>query len=627
VKRLRASGGGLLFGAACGCVAAAMDMGLRNLSGLAMGASALLGASVLYAVPLALCGAVWALWRGSAARSPAILMPLTLLIVAGGLINILWLPAQLSLRSLGFDLLMLCLAILLMWLAHRLPAAGRRAQLAATLVLVAGLANASYWARAAAASPPRLEAAAAAGAPDLIVVLLDALRADHTSVYGYARETTPNLETLAAESVVFERAYSASSWTKPAVATLFTGVLPASHGNHRISSRLPTQLPTLPELLAQAGYRSGIFAENSFVSPLFGFGRGADRIVANEADVAAQTTLGHVLLQLATRHRGAARVYDWALLCNRFDPRQRFKSSGGLDVVAASLDWVSDQPAERPLFLYVHLMKPHAPYSCPPPYDGRFGAPDDGEHALRPPRVAGLGVYAQATAPDAASVERLIANYDERILYGDALLGTLLSGLRARGRYDGSLVIVLADHGEEFGEHGLWDHGHSLQEGVLRIPLLLRLPGAANAGTRVASVARLLDVPVTLAAAAQIAPPAHFGGIDLRSRLASAASALDLDVVAQLRHGPGYEMHALVRGQEKLVQTRDSGRETWQLFDLAEDPGESADRLAIAPQLADSLRRDLELALTAAAVHGHADADVELDPHTLERLRALGYVE
>ena len=626
MKRLRAASWGFLFGATIGFVATGLDLALRKLSGLAMGSSALLGASVLYAVPLALCGTAWALWRGRAARVPALLIPLALLIVVGGLANILWLPNQLSLRSLGFDLLFAGVAALLALLAHRLPAAGRRARAVAAVVLVAAIGHATFWAYADAQPAERREVSAPADAPDLIVVLLDALRADHTSVYGYARETTPHLRALAGESIVFERAYAPSSWTKPVVATLFTGVLPASHGNHRIASKLPAQLPTLPELLAQNGYRSGIFAENSFVSPLFGFGRGADRIVANEADVAAQTTLGHVLLQLATRNGFAAALYELALHTNRLDPRQRFKSAGGLDVIAASLDWVREQAAERPLFLYVHLMKPHAPYSCPAPFDGAFAAPDAGDGALRPPRVTGLGAYAQATAPDASTAAQLVVNYDERILYGDSLLQNLLQGLRELGRFEDALVVVLADHGEEFGEHGLWDHGHSLQEGVLHIPLVLRLPQGQQGGQRVTTVVRFADVPATLAAAAGIMPPPHFVGVDLREVVSTSARP-DLDVVAQLRHGPGYEMHALLRGWDKLVQTRDGGHELWQLFELRGDPAEAADRSSVAGALADSLRRDLELALTAAAVHGHPDADVELDPHTLERLRALGYVE
>jgi len=346
-------------------------------------------------------------------------------------------------------------------------------------------------------------------------------------------------------------------------------------------------------------------------------------MVANEPDVVAQSTLGHLLQQIAVRVPAAGPLLDAAGAANRLDPRQRFKREGGLDLPASFDAWLRE--GEGPFFGYVHLMKPHAPYICPEPFDGTFGAPASGPRGriVDPPHVEGIAPFAAADPMSDADVAALVDNYDERILYGDHLVSRLLDSVRAHGAWDDTAILVVSDHGEEFGEHGLFDHGHSLQEGVTRVPFLLRYPTRVGPGP-VDRPVRLLDVAPTLLDLAGLPPHPQFDG-------ASVLAVPDEDrprpVLAQVRHGNDYGSNALWRDGLKLVRSRLGERSAEQVFDLRTDPAEDHDLARPGlPPLSD-LAAELDLALRAAGRLRRDAGDVVLDAETKERLRALGYIQ
>jgi len=291
--------------------------------------------------------------------------------------------------------------------------------------------------------------------PNVIVYLIDTLRADHVSAYGYERDTTPTIDALAAESIVFENAYAPSSWTHPSVGTLFTGVLPSRHGAKRPDQRLRPDLVTLAGVLRSHGYATHGFTCNPAIDPVFGYDRDFDSYARyGEMKEGSQISLVH-------------------------------------DPVEAFLRERAERDDDQPLFLFVHVCAPHEPYAPPAPFDTRFAARDE------------------------TPAEHQRALYDGEIAYSDAEFGKLLDNLHALGLFDDSVFVLLSDHGEEFGEHGRWLHGRSLFEEVLRVPLVVRLPGAAHGGRRVEARATLADVLPTVLSVVGIAPPDHLDGLDL----------------------------------------------------------------------------------------------------------------
>jgi arylsulfatase A-like enzyme len=347
--------------------------------------------------------------------------------------------------------------------------------------------------------------------PDIIIYLVDTLRADHLDVYGYPRETAPRLRAWASEAVVFDRAYAPSSWTRPSVATLLTGLLPLRHRTIGRSDVLSDAFPSLAAPLAAEGYETVGIVSNANVLPIWGFGRG----FRTWEDVAA-----------ASAEANAEQVVDRAL------------------------EHLAAIPPEVPALLYVHSIDPHGPYQPPPPYDERF---TDSPHIF-------------------------LDRYDGEIAYADEHYGRFLERLRALGRYENAVIVFVSDHGEEFNDHGGWSHGHTLFEESIRIPLLIKLPGGAHAGLRVAEPVSLADLMPTLLGLAAAPVPPGLDGVDLMAHL-DGSSALDPErpVLFDLSLESSGEridvVRAVRRGHFKLIR-RLRPKHQEDLFDLSLDPSE-----------------------------------------------------
>jgi arylsulfatase A-like enzyme len=613
---------GLLIGATAGSVAALADQLIRAFDpALAASSTAVFAVVVYWAVILAPIGLIVGLGCGAATRwTDATLGALAFCALVGGYVNQRWLPGLLDPVALAFDAALIAavavLAVLAVRAAHRFDLRVR----VAALVLIGiwgGTGLASTRARHAAELPP---SSAIAQGPDVLVVLLDALRADHCSSYGYGRETTPELDRLASEGLRFSRAYSVSSWTKPVVATLFSGLHPVRHQNHPKNALLPDELVTLPELFREAGYRTSVFAENNFVSPLFGYDQGVEHFEGSDPSVFTQSILGHMVDRLAGTRPGLDWVLRASRTLDRLDAGHRRFAPDGIDLPERVAEWTKGLPDDDRFFTYVHLLKPHAPYRVPEEFEGLWSGPGS-EDALMPPTVTGVGPFAKADAPGEEELRHLVDNYDERIRFGDAQLGEILDGMRALGR--DPLVVVLSDHGEEFGENGLFDHGHSLQEAAVRVPLVIRWTGRLPAGVEVGGDVRLLDLPASLLSWADIPVPPAFDGSAFADFDDGPPSPRPL--VLELWHGPGFGARALVRDRLKFVYSEEGGRRIDELFALDEDPAE-ANSVAVSGE--DPLVwMSAELETLVDVLHGRGtySAETTIDPATEERLRALGY--
>ncbi len=318
---------------------------------------------------------------------------------------------------------------------------------------------------------------ATAARNNVVVIMLDTVRADHLSCYGYARPTTPHLDALVRQGVLFEQAIAPTSWTLPALASVLTGLLPHQHGADW-NEAMATQPLTLAEILKAQGYETAAFnANQEFGLAGWGLDQGFDVYVD-----------AHAWL----RHNLAATFIGQSLYQTLFQEFVGFNEFDHLDAEQINrrvLDWYA-QRSRRPYFLFINYMDAHRPYVPPAPYDRRFGR-------IPKPTLwhvsASLhdGHWRRPVTP--AERQDIISGYDNSLNYLDAQIARLLEVLRAPPEGARTFVIVAGDHGEGFGEHGTYDHGWDLYREVLHVPLLVNGPGIP-AGRRIASMAELREI-------------------------------------------------------------------------------------------------------------------------------------
>jgi arylsulfatase A-like enzyme len=421
--------------------------------------------------------------------------------------------------------------------------------------------------------------------PNVVVVLVDTLRADRLGVYSGSRRLSPFLDSFAARATVFTHAYAASSWTNPSVASLFTSRFPSQHGVISFGARLDASELTIAEVLASHGYATGAFVANGLLVADNGFGQGFDTYRSYWVP------------------GGKKRVEDLAP-----------------DVLA----WVDGLPKtpSRPVFLYLHYVEPHSPYSPPVAMLDRVlaGRP-------RPnPGIAGARTLFDRGAPmNATELRDLEDVYDAEVLSFDAALRETFAALEARHVLDDAIVVVTADHGDEFHDHGQVGHGQSLYNELIHVPLIVRYPHQSGS-VRVEDTVSLVDVAPTLLDTAGIELPAAFEGNSLRtSWFGSSRRATALSELISSKTATRLTPHerAIVLGERKLIVGVGEEREE---YDLARDPAETKRLEEPTPKT-----QTLLAALRAFETHLHPDrpaaAATPVSPELRERMRALGYVE
>lgn len=438
----------------------------------------------------------------------------------------------------------------------------------------------------------------AATPPNIFLISFDTLCADHLGYQGYARKTSPHLDAFAADAWNFSDAVTPIPKTGPSFVTILTGLGPSDHGVDHNPLMIPADIPVLTEQLAAAGYQTGAFLANPVLDEQRGYARGFSHYVLDVEPNAA--------------------------------PRQS----------RAFLDWLATLDPKRPVFAWIHYMDPHGPYLPPAPYaqtfddDAIFRAdtrrvPLTGERIPGFPASSVLGAipdYQRLGDEDRAAV--YVAAYDAEILTSDAAFGELVAALRERGFYDTSVMLVLADHGESLGEHDYWfEHGWFAFDDVLRIPLLLKAPGAAPRSRVVAGSVSTLDVAPTLLELARLPSAQPLPGRDLlRAEVGSEGVVVT--------NASGYpERYVGLRTPEwkylrrmRLGGPPVAARGAEELYDLRADPAEAHDLAAAQPERLAAMRDELDrrLARVTARVAPHAPP---MSQEMRDRLRSLGYVE
>lgn len=416
--------------------------------------------------------------------------------------------------------------------------------------------------------------------PNILLIVVDTLRADRLGAYAWVEPTSPNIDRLAATGVLFERMYTQAPQTQPAVSSILTGTYPGTHGvrANGIFALSPSAL-TLAEVLRDRGYRTGAVVGGFPLDARFGTNQGFDTYRDEMKSAAPMEGL----------ERDGAGELRWMGHATR-----NFESSAE-QVTDQALDWLREVEA-GPFLLMVHYFDPHNDYLPPPPFAGRFSHP-----------------YAGEVAKVDHEVGRLLAELDRR---------------RLAGR---TLVVFTADHGECLGEHGRYFHQRHLVEATLHVPFLVRMPGRLPQGLRVPGLCRSVDVMPTILDLVGVAIPAAVEGRSLVPAIEHGRSDQDLvyfeTLWGKLEMGSGVSRRGITDGEWRLIHDVREGApplEHYELYHLPEDPGEAQN---LAPVM---LKRKHELAERLRAFlaeHPERRADVRSpDPEVVERLKALGYL-
>ncbi len=412
-----------------------------------------------------------------------------------------------------------------------------------------------------------------AGRPDVLLVVIDTLRADHLGAYGSVRPTSPRLDALASRGVVFENAWATAPWTLPSLMSIHTGLYPSDHRVENDGLRLADDVPTLAQALRAAGYETAAFVSHVYASAPFGF------------------------------DRGFGTFEDFGI------SRPGYRLEAGMEpnadeVTEAALEWLA-RPRRAPLFLFVHYFDPHWPYAPPAEYRDLFPSAYDGPLDATYDSISRF-LDPAAPLPDGYG-GYLRARYDGEIRFVDDALGRLLDALAARARADRTWVIVTADHGEEFKDHGSMGHGRQLYEESIRVPLVIAppavrgrggdRPAGEGAGRRVAYPVSGVDVmPTILDLAGSPAEGAQPRGLSLLPVVRGDAPTGRRPLVSETIRLNAYRK-ALRLEPLKLIHFM--GEDRSELYDLDADRRETRDLAGSRPEdrraLLSTLFREVDL--------------------------------
>ncbi|MCK4342581.1 MAG: sulfatase [Phycisphaerae bacterium] len=508
-----------------------------------------------------------------------------------------------------------------------------------------------------------------AAKPNIIIILVDALRADRLGVHGHPGELSPTIDAIAAEGVTFEYCVAPAPWTIPSVASLFTAYYPGVHkaSGYRVNktggkgataaqATLSVQFTTLAEVLKANGYQTAAISANNFIQKGAGMAQGFDHV---DASFAANTVRGE-------------------------------------KVNNAAFAWLAEhREPDKPLFLYLHYMDVHGPYNAAQ----RFMDPlmarvqkEPNKHRLTDKQgkaLRGLYLYhppageAGGTASERQNpIERIegkldqksltdeqraklrelyrkhpptrdvdtkrfhelkhyreywVARYEAGVAEMDFYLVQLVEGLKEQGLWDDAYVIVMADHGEALGEHDFWDHGYSLHQTDLHVPLILRWPRVLPPGLRVDRIAGLVDVLPTLSEQLRLPAGGDYQGVSLVSHLSGSLPTGPLRRFAEANKS--HLQYAIYVDRMKLIGQRVLGRQLCsaagsrrakapQLFDLLPDPGERCDLAAQQPETVATLLQSLnEMIETNQTIRPEVtEGWAPVEEKLVEKLRSLGYM-
>ncbi len=467
------------------------------------------------------------------------------------------------------------------------------------------------------------------GAPNVLWVTIDTVRADRMSSYG-GRAGTPAFQRVADSGVLFERAFAQIAVTGPSHTTMLTGTGPWTHGSLLNGIPVRDELATLPEILREHGYRTAAFVSAYVLDGELGFSRGFD---IYDDELGRFEGLSDLLF-----------FRSLAMVRRHFQPDLVVERRGD-HTTDKALRWVEGR--EEPWFVWVHLFDPHGPYEPPEPFDSLYAQGLRASVQGATPLIEEYDVapYLRASLRGVTSVPWVVAQYDGEIAFADQQLGRLLDQLEGRGVLDRTLVVVNGDHGEALGEHDVWfDHGDDLYDASTWVPLAIRLPGAQRAGTVVDDPVELVDLAPTVLDALGIPPAASMEGRTLRDTMQDTghriqARGLCFDRVANQAarqagtiQEPTWRLASL-RAPESLFVRRESPDHPDEYYDMSEDPRQEMSELEArladpdGAQLMGMLAEQSDRLMIGMGTELVERSTQELSQDAEDALRALGYIE
>lgn len=421
--------------------------------------------------------------------------------------------------------------------------------------------------------------------PNFMVFIIDATRHDHLGCYGYHRDTTPTIDSLAAEGVRFTNAASNSNITRLTVPSIFTLLSPSALGVGSETTKMASRAVTLAELLKNEGYRTLCFIPNPSMRKPLNFGQGFD-------------------------------VYD-----DKIFYRRNFRSWESQSVINERMLRWFERNRDKPYFVYIHNCDVHGPYSPPAPFDRMFY---DEAAEIRPISEGEYDMMHgyQRIRDDRTDLNYYIALYDGELRYVDTKLRELLSGMQSLGVADKTVLFISADHGEQFLEHGRWDHGRDAYDPVVHVPLIMHDPRDLCYGLTIEAPVHTFDISATVLDLAGVpAEPEH------QAKSLMPLVTGEADRTWEYSFIDSEDARALRNECWKFIEDRKYGFEM--LFDLAADPGELENLVDVDTAQADELRRKMAAIVAANAIiaQGGFLEPHALDAESIEQLKALGYIE
>lgn len=443
-------------------------------------------------------------------------------------------------------------------------------------------------------APAKQDANAAPTYPNIVLIVIDTVRADHVGCYGYERNTTPNIDALARHALVFKNATSAASWTTPSVAALLSSQYPSTMGIHEKPAKLNTDYPLLAEVLKKHGYRTHGIVSFSYLSNRLGFGRGFD-----EYDERSHRGHGGIVSPLVT---------------------------------TKALKFLKSGPTQ-PFFLFVHNFDPHysyiqhEQYNYCPGYQGKIksGQRIDILRDMRP-------------SMSAEDIHYIVSLFDSELAYTDMFIAKILQELKRQDLYDDAIIVITADHGDEFMERGWIGHTATLYQELIHVPLIIKLP--TNRPGVVEARVGLIDVMPTLLSylgleapenlegrALDLAAPENIGGAPVFSQ----AKKRMKSIYYWQRPGPDRVLakRSVIMDGRKLIYNEATGDK--ELYDLRVDPAEQVNRYEEDKTVASRLEALLNEWISRTQQKGspqdpEQDENELFDPEQIKKLKSLGYM-
>ncbi|HEV8200828.1 MAG TPA: sulfatase [Candidatus Polarisedimenticolia bacterium] len=445
--------------------------------------------------------------------------------------------------------------------------------------------------------------------PNVLLITVDTLRPDHLSCLGYARPTSPSIDTLAARGVVFRQAVTAAGRTVQSFPSILTGVIPPTHGlreegqsTEAIAGRM-----TLTHALKEAGYDA------------FAVTQGLNVGLHRDFD-----------------------VYDPSIYLDPQGNKVVVPTRNDMEATKKALQWLRGRRGrQNPFFLWLRYNAPHWPYDPPAPYTEKFDPDYHGAHTFNDEAAPGVErgdlIFGLKRLPE-REIEHAIAHYDGEVAYADAAIGELLRGIEALGATGRTIVVLTADHGESLGEHDyFFEHGAYLYEPVVRVPLIVVAPGRLPAGAKVEALGSTIDILPTVLDLAGIRIPEGIEGVSLvpwaRGETSKPAPPAYSESgrnfypmnPRQKVSGVAGKWRMMRDDRYKLLMIPDVPGPQWEFYDLAADPGEKTNVLAQHPAEADRLKRLLLEVIARDPMRNDRD-ETALPDDLIEKLKSLGYV-